>query len=359
MWRAMRSKRVHRCLAIAPFALMLGIVLLFWIWNLVGSRAVIATSEAIADAGFAKSYFEYCNPEIPADEDVFEHPAMLDADIRNLAGPYISEMSLPGLARRAPKTQMDLAEPMGVAGWFDPPLPGGGDEVAGDALLRHFSPQIIHLEQVADALNRPRSSWGISPEESRPISDRPDFFSIARLRGAAEFASKIAVFELAVGESKRAAEKVGMILDFEEHLLGSNPTGLTVLIAKIGMANAKMVVWEGIMREAWLDEDLLEFDQRLEKLEPRLAIVEAQKGALAFQRSEMLEALERPRKREQQDLLEGWDDGREAIFRRLRGLVWEYGPRGRWDKANARTAEIIWQEGILDQGRPRTQKCSA
>lgn len=105
--------------------------------------------------------------------------------------------------------------------------------------------------------------------------------------------------------------------------LEPKPSLISLLVADTTLQVAQGVIWEGVLREAWSEPMLLEFERKLTTLRPQLAASRCHSGEIAFARSKaelMLKLAMEPRDRGSLALREGWKWERQRVAERSRAI---------------------------------------
>jgi len=269
LWKICRNKRTKCLLIVSPFLLMASVVAFYVIANCWGRQCLEREVAAMRADGLPVTFEELFGPRPPAEEDVFQHPAMLV----ELAKPYstgldnLSAMSISGLKKsRDWEPKPDLGKLGDVRLLTDPPQTARDEaEVARDVLAR-IGTQSGGFEACVEGLRRPVFHWGSNWDES---SNR----SVLLLK-LQRFGADRARLHLAAGRPDLAAADVETVLRIRGGL--KNPSGfLAFMCIGGGERSTGQAIWEGIRRQAWSERQLAQFQSQLEEVQLSRTLWEA------------------------------------------------------------------------------------
>jgi hypothetical protein len=258
LWRACRSKWTKRFLIASPFLLMISVVAFYGGANWWGRQCLQREVAAMRADGLPLTFEELFGPMPPAEEDVFQHPAIrlqLERGYGSCLG-NLGSMSISGLKKGTDSEPTpDLGKLSDVRLLTDPPQAGRDEaEVARD-ILAMIAAQSRDFDECAEGLRRPVCHWGVG-ENERPVRCKR-LFSLMR------FAGDRTRLHLAVGHSDLAADDVKTAMNIRDRLGGSKSSFLAFIYLAIGERITAGVVWEGIRRRAWSEHQLAEFQSQL------------------------------------------------------------------------------------------------
>jgi hypothetical protein len=240
---------------------MASVVAFYVIANWWGRQCLEREVAAMRADGLPVTLEELFGPAPPAEEDVFQHPAMLG----ELAKPFntgldsLSAMSISGLKKnRDWEPKPDLGKLGEVRLLTDPPQTARDEaEVARDVLAR-IGTQSGEFEACVEGVRRPVFHWGASWDES---SNR----SVLLLK-LQRFGADRAWLHLAAGRPDLAAADVETALRIRGGLRTPGSVLAFICIAA-GERTTGNAIWEGIRRQAWSERQLAQFQSQLDEVQ--------------------------------------------------------------------------------------------
>jgi hypothetical protein len=272
LWRICRSKWTKRFLIASPFLLMISVVAFYVMANWWGRQCLEREVAAMRADGLPVTLEELFGPRPPAEEDVFQHPAMLvelgkssGAGLDNLTNMWISGLK----KNRDWEPKPDLGKLGDVRLLTDPPQAARDEaEVARD-ILAMIGTQSGEFEACVEGMRRPVFHWGSNWDESSARS--------AQLLRLQRFVADRARLHLAAGCPDLAAADVETALHIRGGLRTASGFFVFICLAA-GERTTGETIWEGIRRQAWSERQLAQFQPKLEEVQLWRTLREAVPG---------------------------------------------------------------------------------
>lgn len=354
-------RRAALVLSFLPFV-MIGLIALWYAWvNFKANRAVDAHLAWMESQGYP-TLMDHFYPEMEnPDNAMMHHPAMIEemdlpesARLNRLHADYYGHRihDLAEFGMTSPRR--NLGERPDVRTYFDPVRHETAAEAARE-LLDALAPELARLDVLVAAFARPDTGWTITREDAGEgefdlilMGKKFELFRITGLIG------EIAQLHIALGDPDAAAAMVGAILDFHRHLTTPPLVLLDALISSITVGMVSDLIQDGIAGGVWKEPHLAHMEERLAKLSPESAFVDCLPGEQTHM-ADYLRQMRHGKGGEATEWLGGWELDREEIQSRLRELWIAARPRGIMLLDAVASMEMLHQEGILHQGKPRTR----
>ncbi|HEY1123259.1 MAG TPA: hypothetical protein VGE67_16720, partial [Haloferula sp.] len=237
------------------------------------------------EAGHMVDPEKYWLPAVNPQDDLFQDPVVQQELEEAAMIPIVARHTkLPSLAKRLPRAEMGLARVTDLAKWVTPPA--ADDRTAAELLLKEHRAAVGRLEALRPALSR-------SMELVWPVETSRDSAKIANitrpmleLPGMGNAAADIALLHIVAGDAEKAAGAVQVMLDLIRLELGPKPAPFSIDMADTLSQRVEQVIWEGVVRGIWSDDQLQAFERSLAALRPQEAAVKSHLGDIALLRSQ-------------------------------------------------------------------------
>jgi hypothetical protein len=325
LWRACRSKWTKRFLIASPFLLMISVVAFYGVANWWGRQCLQREIAAMRADGLPLTFEELFGPVPPAEEDVFQHPAIrremekADSDTRLW---HLDAMLIPGLKKRADwEATPELGKLSDARLLCDPPRTGENEAEVAAELLQIIEPQSREFDACVEGLHRPVFHWGLTRAELHARC-----LPLNKLRYFAEDRARL---RLAAGQTDLAATDVKTALAICERLGSAHGNMVAFISLALGEKQTSTVIWEGIRRGAWTERQLAEFQSQLGAVDLHRVFWDAVPTELIYCK----QALE--------ELPPDYHDGRE--WSEISSEFWEAG-KNRATSEMKRLTEEAWEK---------------
>jgi hypothetical protein len=319
-------------LACSPFAACALGALSYPVCEWIGRWQVKRYLAGLEAAGYAVDLEKYYVPASSPERDIFQHPAMIrELEEQEVRGLWQQEPPIPGLARFRPRFQPELGVAFDVRTWFAPLA--AEEAPAARHLLGELREATARMGEVRLALQRPETAWSVrwvASEDMKGMKIPDVALSVIRLQNLARFETEMISLHLAAEDSSSASACVESLADICGHLLGSRPSMISVIVAAGCSRQIEMGIWDGVVREAWTEEQLARFEARLAAFEPQTSASRSFLGEIAFMRwksQALLDTAEEDRPMKAH-WTEGWEWDPDRILKRSRGLWRSVRPKG-------------------------------
>jgi hypothetical protein len=232
------------------------IVTLFYSWtNWWGARKLNAALAVLRDKNEPTRFEEFVPPPVPDADNAAAAPVFQevfvsakDSRLGKLAQPW---KKITGKPESGESTIHFTAR-------FLNPDFKGDDQAAGELVLKSLAPSVPLLEEVAQAVRRPRVCWPLDYSKGFELSlpHLPAMTNTSKvLQGRAQA-------ELAAGRPDNAFQDVQTLLALAR-AAGSTPFLITVLVEGSILDRASQVINDGLERHAWTDDQLADLSSEL------------------------------------------------------------------------------------------------
>ena len=225
--------------------------------------------------GLPTTFEEAFGPVPPAEEDVFQHPALVEEfarkDVDRLNG--ARHFQFPNLTSKW-EGQPDLGKAADFRQMPEPARTQDEEAAVARELLAMLEPQSRRFDALAEAFRRPRWHWGADVES---VVHRACMFKSLGL-----FAKLRATLRLAAGQPDLAAEDVHELIVLEKQFAAHPGSAVSHLILLELDRQTSRAIWEGVKRRAWTDEQLAGFQSELTPLDMGRAFMDLFPGEVAF-----------------------------------------------------------------------------
>jgi len=213
--------------------------------------------------GLPTTFEELLGPVPPAEDDVFQHPAIVRQleKVNSRDGlQFLQMMSIPGLKQGASwRGEPDLAKGSDARLLSDPARPAEDEATVARDLLRLIEPHSREFDGCVEGLSRPVIHWGSSSEDQR--------FRCLTFHRLLRFALDRARLRLAAGQVEAAATDVNTALTLCDGLNAPGSGLLAFYCRAFGESATASVVWEGLQSGSWAEAQLAGFQARLERVD--------------------------------------------------------------------------------------------
>lgn len=271
-WRLLRSKRFHRFLIIAPFALLLGAAALYWGINEWGSSELEASRARLEVLGVSTTTRQADNPATSAQSSILELPELVSL------GSYDSNPDV--LLAKAGATHADCWDfftgdgpllPGEMRIFFPKAPPDTTDVTLAKQLLGQLATAGLKLQAPIEAMNDPSFRVGSS-------LDPPPFDEFQTLSNTAYYLAIRSVLHAKAGDISTAIDDFTVLTNFalrwqDEPGDSLHMIRLYGLLSSIGHAAPILVEAAAIESPAALDE-LDEALASIDRLDPLLRSTE-------------------------------------------------------------------------------------
>jgi hypothetical protein len=269
LWRICRSKGTKRFLIASPFLLMIAIAVFYGVANWYGTWAIEREAVAVKAAGWPVIFEEAIGRLPAAEDDLFQHPAVLremelPEEQRLRAWKSKAFAAKNGLSgKRDWISNLDLVKLSDIKKLVDPPRPGDTEERIAKDLMMQFQPQSQRLAEIATAFERPATGWWDGRSRNSTFKWMPEIASsYSVLSGWIDFAADHSRISLAAHEADAAAADVRVLFRIRDRF-EAGPGLVCFLMANITDTVLRQVVWEGIKRGVWTEPLLADFQTRI------------------------------------------------------------------------------------------------
>jgi len=270
-----RRSRVLLLLLLSPLVLAACVAAFYGFENWRGLRSFEREVAAMKAEGLPTTFEEAFGPVPPAEEDVFQHPALVEEfarkDVDRLNG--ARHFQFPNLTSKW-EGQPDLGKAADFRQMPEPARTQDEEAAVARELLAMLEPQSRRFDALAEAFRRPRWHWGADVES---VVHRACMFKSLGL-----FAKLRATLRLAAGQPDLAAEDVHELIVLEKQFAAHPGSAVSHLILLELDRQTSRAIWEGVKRRAWTDEQLAGFQSELTPLDMGRAFMDLFPGEVAF-----------------------------------------------------------------------------
>lgn len=277
-------------LVMLPFLLIPGIAIWHWAVNASAMAKVDEHLAWLESIGIPTEMANVFPQRENSDDEVMSHPAMVAEHARSSSdrlnringddhGHRVEGLARSGFSWPRPWE----AEAADVRNFFSPVRHETEAEAARD-LLGIFAPERQRLEEVAEALKRPRAGWRVEREMYEEV-EYPIFPELMSFMTVIRAFQDHTLLALALEDEAHAARFAASVYRGSLHTLRPPATMMHYLISQVYFELWMSLVHEGIRRGAWSDATLAEFDSMIANMPEEQWFFESLKTELTFHAS--------------------------------------------------------------------------
>jgi len=267
LWHALTHRRSKQALKVGGCLFVLGAALFYPVTNWWGRWRLEKEVAACRAEGLPTTFRELLGP--PPEQDLFEDPE-IQSEFK-MTGPrglaWLPWKKLPGLSAKSASpiwySQPEKGRLQCVSDWFDPPKPGVSEAEAAREVLDLLRVDSERFDRIKTRMLETPADWVAEYRTIGRLGQTDDERNRFVLR-VIGFAGYRATLELAAGETDRACGDVRWMLGMEK--LAVEEWRVFGLGYFAGDATRNQI-WEGVVRQAWTDEQLAAILRMLEDID--------------------------------------------------------------------------------------------